>query len=162
MTKNENVRHGPFLEEIIQNICYKMFTGNLVCRNPKFFKGKEEKESSDVLVIFNNIMLNFQLKSKIESKPISQKNDTDTNRVHSKILEGIGQLKTLTRALKSKNLNSVKTIHGFDLPIKDNIEYKKIGIIILNLYGEEKFPEHEQMKYDVNFEEETRDGTLLD
>ena len=140
---SENVDHGLVAENFINDLCQIRFFKDFVVRNPKYSNSGGEKEVSDVLVIFNDIMLNIQVKSKIEEKPFSKKNETDIQRIEKKIDKGIEQLKELTSVINNKKVNSFKTERGITIPLIGQ-NFRKIGIVCLNLSGEEQLPIDEQ------------------
>jgi hypothetical protein len=136
---------GKEVEALVEKICTKMFLPDLTIANPKFKKGgKLEKEIADIIIPYRDCLFCFQIKSKTELKPISEKTETDIERIRRRIEDGIGQLKTLRACLKGKLITELKNHRGITLPF-DCDSFKKIyGVVILELLGEEKFPEEER------------------
>ena len=148
---NETLDHGTIAENIIDNLCQVKFFKDFVARSPKYNKSNGNKEISDVLVVFNDVILNFQVKSKLENKNFYQKEKKDIERIESKITKAVEQLKELTSVLRNKIVCDIKNSRGIKIPLPDGA--KKIGIICLNLAGEEKFPTSEQTGLRMLFDE---------
>ena len=113
VTFNDN--HGLAAENFVNELCDIRFFKDFVVRNPKYPDSSGEKEVSDILVIFNEVMLNIQVKSKIEEKPFSEKNETDIQRIEKKINKGIEQLKELTSVLNNKKISIAFVISKYML-----------------------------------------------
>lgn len=78
---NETLDHGTIAENIIDNLCQVKFFKDFVAISPKYDKSNGNKEISDVLVVFNDVILNFQVKSKLENKNFYQKEKKDIERI---------------------------------------------------------------------------------
>ena len=60
---------GKKAEELVSHICSKMFLPDFVVNNPKFKKrNRVENEMADVLVLFQDFLIGFQVKAKYELK----------------------------------------------------------------------------------------------
>ena len=102
--------HGTKTENYVDLLCQKMFLRDFTVRSPMYLKKEQEKEVSDILVLFNGTLLNFQVKSKIETKYFSCKEEKDINRIKRKINDAVAQFKTLNEAHKSNSLDELKTL----------------------------------------------------
>ncbi len=150
MTKELN--HGYKTEDFIEGLCEKVCLRDFTVRSPKYKKDGIEKEVSDILVLFNDTVINFQVKSKIEKKEFSLKDETDKNRIFKKVEEAIKQFKTLNRAEKTNSFNELLTTQGITIPYNSQIIAKKIGIVCLNLEGENLLPPHERTDLTMSFQ----------
>lgn len=139
-----NINRGDEAEDLVEQICHKMFLADFTVRNPKFLKGGAEKEAADFLVPFGTTLLAFQVKSKTETKSAFEKEEKDFQRIEGKISEGIDQLKTIRRALNANNLKTITNGAGITLPFKGDSNTNLIGLVILQLFGEEQFGEDER------------------
>lgn len=135
---------GEEAEDLVEQICHKMFLADLTVRNPKFLKGTAEKEAADFLVPFGSTLLAFQVKSKTETKSALEKEEKDFKRIEAKITEGIGQLNTIKTAVDNGLLKSVTNGAGIVLPFEGNRETKIVGVVILELFGEDRFGEEQR------------------
>lgn len=135
---------GDEAEDLVEQICHKMFLADFTVRNPKFLKSGAEKEAADFLVPFGSTLLAFQVKSKTETKSAFEKDEKDFNRIESKISDGIDQLKTIKRALKAGHLKAITNGADVTLPFEGNSSTSLVGLVILELFGEEQFGEGER------------------
>jgi len=86
---NTKSDRGEEAEDLVEQICHKMFLADFTVRNPKFLKGVSEKEAADFLVPFGTHLLAFQVKSKTEMKSALEKDEKDFKRIEGKISEGL-------------------------------------------------------------------------
>lgn len=135
---------GHEAEDLVEQICHKIFLADFTVRNPKFLKSGAEKEAADFLVPFGSSLLAFQVKSKKETKSAFGKNEKDFGRIEGKISDGIDQLKTIKRALNAGHLKTITNGAGINLPFEGDNNTKLIGLVILELFGEEQFGEDER------------------
>jgi hypothetical protein len=137
---------------LVEKICSRMFLPDLTVANPKILKGgKLEKELADVIIPFRNSLVCFQIKSKTELKPVSQKTETDFARIKRRVEDGIGQLKTIQSALRDGLVSELTNRAGITLPIDPKSIQKIHGVVILELLGEEKFSVEEQTMISSGF-----------
>ena len=139
-----NINRGDEAEDLVEQICHKMFLADFTVRNPRFLKGGAEKEAADFLIPFGSTLLAFQVKSKTETKSAFEKEEKDFQRIEGKISEGIDQLKTIRRALNANHLKTITNGAGITLPFKGDNNTNLIGLVILELFGEEQFGEDER------------------
>ena len=132
---------GDEAEDLVEKICHKMFLADFTVRNPKFLKSGAEKEAADFLVPFGSTLLAFQVKSKTETKSAFEKGEKDFARIESKISVGVDQLKTIKRALKAGHLKTITNGANVTLPFEGNSSTSLIGLVVLELFGEEQFGE---------------------
>src|ERR1039458_6113970 len=101
--------HNPS-EDLVVEICDRLFFRDFVVRNPKFRKESGlEKEAADVLVLDDETLLVVQVKGKEIRTPGS---DVEMGRLSKAIDEGIRQVKTLGRAVKAGQLTHVLSLRG--------------------------------------------------
>jgi hypothetical protein len=141
---NTKVNRGQEAEDLVEAICHKMFLADFTVRSPKFLKTGRQKEAADFLVPFRKTLLAFQVKSKTETKSALEKDENDFKRIERKIFAGIDQLKTTKRALKAGRLKTVKNGAGVVLPFEGDKNTNLIGVVILELFGEDRYGESEQ------------------
>jgi len=143
MVAKEN--RGDETEDLVEKICTKMFFSDFTVRKPKYKKkDKKEKEAADLLIPFGEILLAIQVKSKTELSRVSEKTPIDFQRISQVIEDGVGQLKTIKRALANEGLTELKTVRGYSIPFACKQFRKLTGLVILDLIGEEIFPEDER------------------
>jgi hypothetical protein len=136
---------GDEIEDLVEEASSSAFLTDFVVRNPKFKKQSGElKEAADFLVPFSPDLLAFQVKSKIEEKPGSEKTRVDFDRIHKRIDKGIKQLNTIRRAISANQIQELQNARGIRIPFEAIESKKLIGIVILELIGEEKLPEEER------------------
>jgi hypothetical protein len=141
---NNKIERGNEAEDIVEQICHKMFLADFTVRNPKFLKSGAEKEAADFLVPFGTTLLAFQVKSKTETKSAVNKDEVDFNRIEGKVFEGVDQLKTIKRALNAGHLKTITNGAGITLPFEGDRNAKIIGLVILELFGEDQYGEDER------------------
>lgn len=141
---NTKTDRGDEAEDLVEQICHKMFLADFTVRNPKFLKSGAEKEAADFLIPFGSTLLAFQVKSKTETKSAIKKDEKDFNRIESKISNGVDQLKTIKRALNAGHLKTITNGAGVTLPFEGDKNTSLIGVVILELFGEDQFGEDEQ------------------
>jgi hypothetical protein len=148
-TKNK----GKEVEDLVEKICTKMFFSDFTVRSQKFKNAsKQEKEVADILIPFDDTLLAIQVKTKTDNKPFSEKNEVDIARIDNKIDDAIKQFKTVKRAVANLRLKELETTRGYRIPF-DASKYRKIiGIVILDLIGEDDFPSDERIAISNGFE----------
>lgn len=141
--KKEN--RGREIEDLVEDVCKIMFLSDFTVRNPKYKKtGGREKEAADFLVPFCDHLIAFQVKSKTEIKSATDKDEKDFERINSKTEEGIAQLNTIKKALSANIILELKNSLGIDIPFDNKSVKKLIGIVIIDLIGEEIYPPKER------------------
>ncbi|MGD1153093.1 MAG: hypothetical protein ABR911_09505 [Syntrophales bacterium] len=134
-------RTGYEVEDLVEEICKVMFLSDFVVRSPKYKKQSgKAKEAADFLVPFDNTLLAFQVKSKKEIKSSLEKSEVDFQRINATIEDGIKQLNTIRRALNANLLLELKNAAGIRIPFNKESYSRLIGIVIIDLIGEEGFP----------------------
>ncbi len=142
------MRSGKDVEDLVEVICTKMFFSDFVVRNPTFIKNDGiEKEAADILIPFGKYLLTFQVKSKLEKKEASEKSEVDFNRITKVVREAVNQLKTIKRIIRNNWIEKLVTVKGYEIPFKASDYEEVIGIVILDLVGEENFPEEERTEF---------------
>lgn len=142
------IRNGKEVEDIVEIICTKMFFSDFVVRNPMYKKKNGvKKEAADLLVPFDNYLLAFQVKSKLEYKKASDKTEIDFVRITRIANDAIEQLKTIKRVVQNNWLKKITTVKGVEI-LFDSTSYEKIiGIVIIDLIGEETFSKNERTEF---------------
>jgi hypothetical protein len=145
-------RSGNDVEDLVEVVCTKMFFSDFTVRRPKYTRVDGlEKEAADILVPFGNYLLAFQVKSKIEKKKSSEKSDIDFSRITKVANKAIAQLKTIHRIVKNKWIDRLTTVKGYEIPFATSNFKEIIGIVVLDLIGEEEFPEDERTELIGNY-----------
>jgi len=145
---DNHIRSGGDVEDLVEVICNKMFFSDFVVRNPKYIKSSgSEKEAADLLVPFKDYLLVFQVKTKIDLTPPNEKVDLDFQRISDTAEKAIKQLKTIRRALDNDWLGVIQTVRGFEIPFNTSDYEHVIGIVIIDIIGEEKFPRKERTEF---------------
>lgn len=148
MIMNSIVRNGNEVEDLVEAICTKMFFSDFVVRNPTYRrKDGLEKEAADLLVPFKNYLLVFQVKSKIEQKKLSEKTEIEFKRIARIANEAVDQLKTIRRVIDNEWLEKISTVKGFDITFDSSVYAKVIGVVIIDLIGEEQFSKEERTEF---------------
>lgn len=132
---------GYEVEDLVEEICKIIYLSDFVVRSPKYKKQSgKAKEAADFLVPFGNTLLAFQVKSKKEIKSALEKSEIDFQRINAKIEDGIDQLNTIKRALNANHQFELRNSAGIEIPFSKENYNKLIGIVIIDLIGEERFP----------------------
>ncbi|NMC14662.1 MAG: hypothetical protein GYA34_17470 [Chloroflexi bacterium] len=146
------IRDGIEVEDMVENICTKMFFSDFVVRNPMYMKiDGTQKEAADLLVPFKNHLLVFQVKSKIEYKKASEKSEIDFGRIAKVTNSAIKQLKTIKRAIENNWLKELTTVKGYKISFVPKDYTQIIGIVVVDLIGEEKFSWDERTGFVGNY-----------
>lgn len=139
------MRTGEHVENLVEHICTDMFFSDFVVRQPMHVKQSGKQiEIADMLVPFDDTLLVFQVKSKIELKPASEKTSVDFGRITRVVEQGIGQIRVINRALGNNWLQSVTTVRGLEVEIDPSTISSVIGIVVVDLIGEESFSSEER------------------
>ena len=129
-----------------------MFFSDFTVFRPKYKKGDgSEKEAADILVPFGKSLLVFQVKSKLEHKKASEKSELDLARINKVVKKAIAQFKTIKRVIKNKWIESFTTLKGYEIKFPFSDLKEIIGIVIVDLIGEEKFPKNERTEFAGNY-----------
>jgi hypothetical protein len=141
----EEFEQGSKVEEIAHQICEKIFLSDFVVSNPKYVKKSGvENEIADTLILLNSNLIGFQVKSKKEIKKLNDKTEADIARIHKRIAEGIKQLSSVKKALEAHEQLRVKNRINIEIELNTKTVQKIIGVVILDLIGEEQYPENER------------------
>ncbi len=129
---------GKEVEDLVEKICTNMFFSDFTVRSKKFKNAsKQEKEAADILIPFDDVLLVIQVKTRLDKEPFSEKSDVELERIDRKIKEAVEQFKTIKRAIANFRFNEVETTRGYKIPF-DGKKFKKIiGIVVLDLIGED-------------------------
>ncbi|GEM_PF-1283200 len=149
----EKHEQGVKSENIVHQICEKIFLSDFVVPNPKYKKSNnQEKEIADTLILFDTHLIGLQTKSKTETKKISEKNDADIGRILKQIASGVKQLKSIKAAIKAHEKLTVKNKINIEITFNTNTVQNITGIMILDLLGEEQFDDNEKTEILGGFE----------
>ena len=76
---------GYKVEELVINILSKIFSKDLIVKNPKYEKSHgRQKEIADILVPLQDTVLVFQVKTRKEDNKFSKRNKISDNRIKKK------------------------------------------------------------------------------
>jgi len=143
---------GTESEDVVERICTRMFFSDFVVRNPEYRKPKGKKiELADIIVPFGNNLLAFQVKSKFQPTKATEKSEIDFQRITDSINEAVNQTKTINRALRNNWLRRMKTSKGLEIDIDPTKIEAVIGIVVLDLVGEELLSREEQTQLFSSF-----------
>ena len=138
-------RSGKDSEDIIERICNSMFFSDFIVRNPSYTKPKGKTiELADLVIPFGDTLLTFQVKSKFQPKKANEKSPVDFQRLTDTIDDGVNQVKIINRALTNDWLRGIKTVRGYSIDVNPVDVKNVVGIVILDLIGEESLPMEEQ------------------
>jgi len=141
----DHINKGTEAENSVERVCNLMFLKDFVARNPIYTKSSgQTKEAADFLIPFGDQLLAFQVKSRVFQKPFSKRTSQDYLRLEKLASKGVDQLKTIKRALKAGYLKSIRNNHGIVLPFTGSEITTLIGVVILEIFGEESFSEDER------------------
>jgi hypothetical protein len=125
-------------EDLVVEICDRLFFRDFVVRNPKFRKESGlEKEAADVLVLDDETLLVVQVKGKEIRTPGS---DVEMGRLSKAIDEGIRQVKTLGRAVKAGQLTHVVSLRGIEIPLAAQNNPRVVGMVVVDITNESDIP----------------------
>jgi len=133
------------VEDRVQQLCEQLFFPDFTVRSPAFSKTRgREKEAADVLVPFGDRLLIFQIKTKQGGKPASEKTETDFERIRRMVDKAIGQVKAAISAVKNQRFEKLKTARGLEIPFDSKAPWNMLGLVVIDLLGEEKYAEKER------------------
>lgn len=136
---------GKRAEDLIESICHRMFLAEFTVRSPFYEKQNGiKKEATDILIPFGNTLIAIQVKSHAPKPKALEDSDIESQRISSKIGEGVGQLKTIRRAVRNNAISNLKTAKGIELPFKCADIKKIIGVVIIEVLGDAALPREEQ------------------
>jgi len=139
------INQGKEIEALVGELSSRAFLEDFVVPNPEYTQNNGlRKEASDFVVPFGEVMLAYQVKSKTELKPGSEKTEIDYQRINKIITKGIGQLKTINSAVKAKQIEKLVNSRGIELPFEPTAISKLHGLVLIELIGEDAFPEDER------------------
>lgn len=121
---SETVNHGNRSEQILHELTSFHFLSDFVFPNPPYFKGPHKRELADMLVMLDDTLLLFQIKSH-QSKPDSPHN---LNRAQRKVYEAFRQFRVLIEA--SESMCNAELTNHLGIAIPFNIKsFKSIYLI---------------------------------
>lgn len=100
--------------------------------------GKLEKEVADFLVPFNEKLLCFQVKSRVDAKPYEEMTSVEFGRIRKTIDKGIMQLNEIKSAIDNNLIAQLRNRRGIMFAIDCNQFRSLIGIIVIDLIQREK------------------------
>jgi hypothetical protein len=101
--------------------------------------GGRVKEAADILVPFGDRLLIFQVKTKQEAKPASEKSETDFDRIRDKVDDAVGQVKAAISAVRNQRFTKLTTARGPEIPFDPTFPWKMLGLVVIDLLGEEQY-----------------------
>ncbi len=97
---------GTKVEDRVQELCERLFFPDFTVRSPSYSKsGGRQKEAADLLVPFDNRLLIFQIKTKQEKKPVSEKSHTDFDRIRRKVDDAVAQVRAAINAVRNQRFD---------------------------------------------------------
>lgn len=139
------INQGKEIEALVGEVSPAAFLEDFVVPNPEYTQNNGlRKEASDFVIPFGEVMLAYQVKSKTVLKPGSEKTKTDYQRIEKVVTKGIGQLKTINNAVKEKQIERLVNSRGIELPFEPASIQKLHGLVLIELIGEDQFPEEER------------------
>jgi hypothetical protein len=139
--------HGAEFEDSIAALLNLRFLEDIVVRGPKvvFGRGKPE-ELADAILVYDNTLYAFQCKSREIDKHPGHLDGVDQGRIVSRVGEAVEQLKTIRRAIQQGlDLNLINS-RGIRIPFVPSSETQLVGIVLLNLHGEQHLPFAERVQ----------------
>lgn len=145
-------RSGEDSEDLVELICTRMFFSDFVVRGPDILKPKGKRiQIADLLVPFGDKLITFQVKSKFQPVKASEKTEVDFQRLTSSVNEAVEQVTTIKRALQNDWLKGMKTTRGLEIEIDSSQVTDVIGVVVLDLVGEEELARDEQTQLFASF-----------
>jgi len=139
------INHGIIVEDYIEYLCNQTFFSDFTVRGHKYIKPNGlEKEVADILVVYKDLLIAFQVKTKIVTKPGSEKTRIDFQRIENKIEETVKQFKTTKEAFDNDRINNLVSSRGLKLTYKKQDVKKIICIAVIDLIGEDEFEDDEK------------------
>ena len=127
-------RHGERTEDVLEDICSRMFGPDLVLRSPVVVEPSGDKELADILVLVDDTIVVIQSKS-LEID-IAELNETDFGRIGKRHDKAKKQLNTLLNAANRKSEVRGTTCLGVEITLDWTLIRETIGIVTLNLPDE--------------------------
>lgn len=133
--------HGTATEDFIDYLCTTAFLRDFTIRSPDFCKsGGLRKEVADVMLMFDEYLLAFQVKSRKLSSLDFATNPTELARIAAKATDATRQVGTLTRAMRAGRLGHIRNRYGISFR-QDPSNWKLVGIAVLALSGTTSAPD---------------------
>jgi hypothetical protein len=150
----ERPRSGEESEDLLEILCKGMFFSDFIVRNPTYKKPKgKEIEIADLLVPLGEELLAIQVKSRYEPEPASERDDIEFKRITKTIESGVSQVKTIKRAIQHGWIKKLKTVRGLEIEVDPDSIRSVIGIVIVDLVGEELYPRSERTQLYASYTE---------
>lgn len=104
--------HGQHSEWVLHELASHHLIRDFIFPNPFYYKGNQKRELADMIVVVEDTLLVFQIKSHI-SRPDSPHN---IDRLSRKMAEGFRQFRVLVEATKGLKNATLKNRHGIEVP----------------------------------------------
>ncbi|MCK4504806.1 MAG: hypothetical protein KAW14_04260 [Candidatus Aegiribacteria sp.] len=125
------MEHGIVAEDVLENICHRMFGCDFVLRSPVLHEPSGDKELTDVLILLDDIAISIQSKSMLIN--IDEINDIVLQRIKKRYIKAKYQLnQTLNAHMRESDVSGCTPL---DIRIKIDWGYIKhrIGLVTLHL-----------------------------
>lgn len=109
--------HGKAIEAVFEDAISRSFLADFVSRSPKYSRSGQEKEAADLLVLFKDTVVVFQLKSREVDVIEGEISDAELGRVERAIQKAFSQLKAFPDAVRLNQLTEFENILGHTLPL---------------------------------------------
>jgi len=126
--------YGEQVEDIIEEICSNTFFSDFTVRSPKYKKANgQEKEIADILIPFDDTLIAFQIKTKVEDKSIYDRSNVDIVRIERRVEETVKQFKTTIKAFEKDKIKDLISVRSLPLPFNKNIVSTFFCIAIVDI-----------------------------
>lgn len=130
MDEGSNI--GRTVEDMVANLCSESFCPDFVVKGPKYRKKNgQEKEAADVLAVFGETLLVFQVKTRIvQSGKQEDFSEVEVKRFERVIEKAFDQFNAFIEAWRSPDFDSLVNERGLPLMIKRGVPTKLKAFVV--------------------------------
>ena len=140
-------------EDTVQKISSMMFFSDFTVSRPSYIKPDgRPREAADLVALFDNQLLAFQVGSRAESAAgTSYKSEIELARITRVVEKCVNQLNTTRRAIENSWLQPLTTIRGLVLPRQPSMTTPLTGIVVVEVGGESFLHPDERTRLRASF-----------
>lgn len=120
-------------ESFVEWFCNETFFDDYVFKNPKYYRGKLEKELCDVLVLFEDVVVIFEVKTATTlRKQPGVEEEKIRSWVNKKVLQAHAQIQGARSAIKKRLVKVVGNDRRGQVPIGDPDSLRYFGVAVVD------------------------------
>lgn len=121
---------GNEIEELVERLITNSFFSDFTVRSPKYRKSGQEKEASDFIVLFEDTLIGFQVKSKQIDFRNGNASDIERKRVERKMSKAVAQFRALSDALSRDDFDRFVNGRGHTM-LFDKKKISQLHLIVI-------------------------------